>query len=145
VADLCVWSPRRQWKNHVPSRTQKYPSCMSWALGRFRRLIDDLALKEITLHGRKFAWSNQQDEPVLVKLDHVFCLVDWENLFPNVLLQSAAPQDSDRCPLVLGLKDNKSGRRRFNFESFWTKLDGFQEMVQTAWDSVQAVVCHAPS
>jgi hypothetical protein len=118
---------------------------MSWALGRFRRLIDDLALKEITLHGRKFAWSNQQDEPVLVKLDHVFCLVDWENLFPNVLLQSAAPQDSDRCPLVLGLKDNKSGRRRFNFESFWTKLDGFQEMVQTAWDSVQAVVCHAPS
>lgn len=118
---------------------------MSWALGRFRRLIDDLALKEITLHGRKFAWSNQQDEPVLVKLDHVFCLVDWENLFPNVLLQSAAPQDSDHCPLVLGLKDNKSGRSRFNFESFWTKLDGFQETVQTAWDSVQAVVCHAPS
>jgi endonuclease/exonuclease/phosphatase family metal-dependent hydrolase len=63
-------------------------------LGCFRRLIDDLALKEIPLHGRKFTWSNQQDEPVLVKLDHVFCSVDWEILFPNVLLQSAATQDS---------------------------------------------------
>jgi endonuclease/exonuclease/phosphatase family metal-dependent hydrolase len=63
-------------------------------LGCFRRLIDDLALKEIPLHGRKFTWSNQQYEPVLVKLDHVFCSVDWEILFPNVLLQSAATQDS---------------------------------------------------
>ena len=27
-------------------------------MGRFRRLIDDLALKEIPLLGRKFTWSN---------------------------------------------------------------------------------------
>ena len=55
-------------------------------MGRFRRLIDDLALKEIPLHGRKFTWSNQQAAPVLVKLD-------WEGLFPNVLLQSATSED----------------------------------------------------
>jgi hypothetical protein len=53
---------------------------------RLRRLIDDLALKEIPLHGRKFTWSNQQAAPVLVKLD-------WEGLFPNVLLQSATSED----------------------------------------------------
>jgi hypothetical protein len=38
-------------------------------MGRFRRLIDDLALKEMPLHGRKFTWSNQQDNPTLVRLD----------------------------------------------------------------------------
>jgi hypothetical protein len=68
-------------------------------IGCFRRLIDDLALKEIPLHGPKFTWSNQQAAPVLVKPDRVFCTVDCEGLFPNVLLQSAASKDSDHCLL----------------------------------------------
>ena len=94
-------------------------------MGRFRRLINDLAIKEIPLHGRKYTWSNQQNNPTLVKLDRVFCSVDWEDLFPNCLLQSMASEDSDHCPLLLGLQDNKSGRRRFHFEAFWPKLEGF--------------------
>jgi hypothetical protein len=110
-------------------------------MGSFRRLIDDLALKEIQLHGRKFTWSNQQANPTLVRLDRVLCTVDWENLYPNVLLQSAASEDSDHCPLLLGQKDIKRGKRRFHFEAFWPKLDGFLEAVQGAWNSVQPKQC----
>jgi endonuclease/exonuclease/phosphatase family metal-dependent hydrolase len=73
-------------------------------MNRFKRLIEDLALKEIPLHGRQYTWSNQQVNPVLVKLDRVFCSVDWKILFPNVHLQSTASQDSDHCPLILDLK-----------------------------------------
>jgi len=102
-------------------------------MGRFRRLINDLAIKEIPLHGRKYTWSNQQNNPTLVKLDRVFCSVDWEDLFPNCLLQSMASEDSDHCPLLLGLQDNKSGRRRFHFEAFWPKLEGFQGTIADAW------------
>jgi exonuclease III len=51
---------------------------------RFRRLIEDMALKEIPLIGRRFTWSNQREAPVLVKLDRVFCSVDWEMFYPNV-------------------------------------------------------------
>ncbi|XP_020405790.1 uncharacterized protein [Zea mays] len=110
-------------------------------MGRFRDLINDLGLKEIPLLGRKFTWSNQQDNPVLVKLDRVFCTVDWELTFPRVLLHSAASLDSDHCPLLLGRSDNRPGKRRFHFESFWTKLEGFQEEVHSAWNSVEAVRC----
>jgi len=110
-------------------------------MGRFRRLINDLAIKEIPLHGRKYTWSNQQNNPTLVKLDRVFCSVDWEDLFPYCLLQSMASEDSDHCPLLLGLQDNKSGRRRFHFEAFWTKLEGFQETIAAAWASVPAGPC----
>jgi hypothetical protein len=114
----------------------------NWAMmGRFRRLINDLAIKEIPLHGRKYTWSNQQTNPTLVKLDRVFCSMDWEDLFPNCLLQSMASEDSDHCPLLLGLQDNKSGRRRFHFESFWPKLEGFQDTIADAWASVQAGPC----
>jgi hypothetical protein len=55
-------------------------------MGRFKKLVDDLALKEIPLHGRKFTWSNQQNQPTLVKLDRVLCSIDWEELFPGALL-----------------------------------------------------------
>ena len=80
------------------------------SMGRFRRFINDLALKEIPLHGCKFMWSNQQLSPTLVRLDRVLCSVDWEEKFPNCLLQSMASNDSDNCPLLLGLRDNMVGR-----------------------------------
>jgi hypothetical protein len=38
----------------------------------------------------------------------------------------------------LGLKDNKTGKRRFHFEAFWPRLDGFLEGV---WNSVQEKSC----
>jgi exonuclease III len=78
-------------------------------MGRFRRLINDLALKKIPLRGRKYTWSNQQNSPTLVKSDRVLCSVDWEEKFPNDLLQSLASDDSDHCPLLLSLQDNKPG------------------------------------
>jgi exonuclease III len=74
-------------------------------MGRFRRWINDMNLKELPLHGRRFTWSNGHNNPTLVRLDRVFCSVEWEEAFPDCLLQSSATQDSDHCPLILGLQD----------------------------------------
>jgi hypothetical protein len=110
-------------------------------MGQFRRLIDDLALKDVPLHGRKFTWSNQQASPTLVRLDRVLSIVDWKEIYPNVLLQSVVSFDSDYCPLPLGLKDNKVGKRRFHFEAFWPTLEGFHGAVEQAWLAVQLGPC----
>jgi hypothetical protein len=40
---------------------------------------------------------------------------------------------------VLGLQSNCFGKRRFHFEPFWPKLDGFQEAVSEAWLSIDGV------
>jgi hypothetical protein len=61
-------------------------NCNRAMMERFRRLINDLALKEIPQYGRRFTWSNQQESPTLVKLDRVLRTVDWEEIFPNCLL-----------------------------------------------------------
>jgi hypothetical protein len=112
-------------------------------MGRFRRFIDAVAVKEIPLHGRKYTWSSTSSgiSPTLVKLNRVFCSVDWEQQFPDSLLNGGASDDSDHCPLILGLKDDHLGRRRFHFESFWPKFEGFQDAVQQAWSSVQRKPC----
>jgi hypothetical protein len=67
--------------------------------------------------------------------------MDWEELYPNFLLQSMATNDSDHYPLHLGLKDNHSGVRHFHFEVFWPQLQGFYEVVTLVWNSVPAVTC----
>jgi endonuclease/exonuclease/phosphatase family metal-dependent hydrolase len=99
-------------------------------MGRFRRLLNDLLLNELPLSGRKFTWSNERASPTLVRLDRIFCTADWEDMFPNCLLQSSASQISDHCPLLLGLHGLVQGKRRFHFESFWIRLEGFMEEVE---------------
>lgn len=97
----------------------------------------------LSLHGRKYTWSSSSSSasPTLVKLDRVFCTVDWEDMFPDCLLQSSASDDSDHCPLILGLRDITTTKRRFHFESFWTNMDGFLDTVEAAWSSVQSHPC----
>jgi hypothetical protein len=43
--------------------------------------------------------------------------------------------------MLLGLHHVQRGKQRFHFESFWTKLDGFQEAVATAWTAVPIGPC----
>jgi hypothetical protein len=65
--------------------------------------------------------------------------VEWEEIFPNVLLQSATSEDSNCCPLLLGIRDNKMGTRCFCFEAFWSKLDGFHDVVYEVRESLAVV------
>lgn len=87
-------------------------------MGRFRRFVNEMELKEIPLVGRRYTWSNERESPTLVKLDRVLCTNQWEDLYPDCLLQSQATELSDHCPLLLSLKYGAQGKKRFHFESF---------------------------
>jgi hypothetical protein len=89
--------------------------------------------------------SNQQEACTLVKLYRVLCTVDWEDLYPNCLLQSLASNKSDHCPLYLGLKDNFSSTKRCHFKAFWPQLQGFKEVVATSWNAVLIGACPGDS
>lgn len=47
-------------------------------IGRFRRFVDEMEIKDVHLHGRSYTWSNERDHPTLVKLDRVLVTVDLE-------------------------------------------------------------------
>lgn len=84
-------------------------------MGRFRRFVNEMELKETPLLGRRYTWSNERDSPTLVKLDRVLCTADWENLYPDCILQCQATEISDHCPLVLRLNDGVQAKKRFHF------------------------------
>ncbi|KAE8766450.1 hypothetical protein D1007_43286 [Hordeum vulgare] len=45
-------------------------------MGKFQRFVDDHELKELYTHGRTFTWSNERNDPNLIKIDRVLVLVD---------------------------------------------------------------------
>jgi hypothetical protein len=105
-------------------------------MARFRRLLNDLALKELYLNGHRYTWSNGQTPPTLVLLDRFFCTTDWEDSHADCHLRCMASVVSDHYPLLLDCAPLPLARRRFRFEEFWMRLDGFHETVATAWSSV---------
>jgi hypothetical protein len=45
-------------------------------MGKFRRLLAEVELKELYLNGRRFTWSNERERATLERLDRVFSTVD---------------------------------------------------------------------
>ena len=42
-------------------------------MGQFRQALNACQLKEVKLQNRKFTWSNERNDPTLVRLDRAFC------------------------------------------------------------------------
>lgn len=52
-------------------------------MNSFKMALDDLDLKEMKPHGRRFTWSSETDNPTFTKIDHIFVTEDWELARPN--------------------------------------------------------------
>lgn len=101
---------------------------------RFRRVLDDCRLEELHLHGKLYTWSNERRRPTLERLDRAFASVDWIEAFPHHHLRCLSSDCSDHSPLLLQLCTVPWAKPRFKFEAFWVKLEGFEEVVQQAWN-----------
>lgn len=119
--------------NLILHEEDKSSGNLNWRMmGRFRRLINDLALKEIYLNGRRFAWSNEQPPPTLVHLDRVLCTSGREDAHGDCHLRRLASVVSDHSSLLLDCSPTHAAYRRFHFEDFWLRLDGFHDTVAMA-------------
>lgn len=102
-------------------------------MNAFRSKVNELELKEVYLFGRRYTWSSEQAVPTLVKLDRLFASTQWEDMFPEAHLQALSSSGSDHYLLLLTCGDRVPRQRRFRFESYWTRLEGFEEVVKETW------------
>lgn len=110
------------------------------AMRRFQSFIGRANLLEADLIGRRFTWSNHQENPTLERIDRVFGTTDWFHMFPEHCLKALSSDCSDHSPLLLLFCAMTHPKRRFRFESFWPKLPGFIDVVSAAWDGPVPVV-----
>lgn len=80
--------------------------------------LAELELLDIHLHGRRYMWSNESEDPTLVRLDRALASLDWEERFPACHLQAMASDASDHCLLMLHTNLAMTTKPRFHFEIF---------------------------
>jgi hypothetical protein len=101
---------------------------------RFRKTLNHLEVKEVRLNGRKYTWSNRQANPTMSRIDRAFSSVEWEQWYPKPYLQALTSSTSDHYSLLLSPLDNPALKPRFRFESFWTAMPGFFDIISQAWN-----------
>jgi hypothetical protein len=102
-------------------------------MARFRHFVHEHEMRDLYLHGRLYTWSNERESPTLTRIDRALVSVDWDLLHPDAFLQALSSSVSDHAPIHLGLSAAFRPKRRFKFEVFWLKLEGFDEALKEAW------------
>lgn len=101
-------------------------------MNSFKAALDDMELKEMKPHGRRFTWSSEADTRIFTRIDHIFVTKDWELATPSSYVQALSTSASYHCPLLLtALPVQRQVKLRF--EAFSTRLPGFLEFVQANW------------
>lgn len=102
---------------------------------RFRRALNHMQVKEVPLIGRRFTWTNGQDNPTMTIIDRSFTTPAWEQIYKDPILHAISSSISDHCPLLMLPITNKYKSTRFRFETFWTNMPGYRECVQSRWQA----------
>lgn len=102
----------------------------------FNSLIHFYELRELIMTGGTFTQSNNQDPPVLEKLDRVLVTRDWENIFPQAIVSRLPREVSDHNPLIVSSgKMDKMPYIRFKSDLSWLKNPKFFTQVERIWNS----------
>lgn len=82
----------------------------------------------LSLVERKFTWTNDQTDPIWVKLDGFLVNSAWVGVecFPKLIQKSLLRLGSDHVLIRLEIMQHLSNPRPFMFELVWTIIDGFK-------------------
>jgi exonuclease III len=94
-------------------------------MGTFKSVVDDLELKELTLKGRKFTWSNDVTQ---TRIDKGFCTAEWDLMLLNCVLQAVSSLVSDHCPLLLVKHATVAGTGGYGLRCFGLDCRAFRSL-----------------
>ena len=83
----------------------------------FNSIISQGELLEIQLSGRKYTWSNNQEDPTFPLLDRVLISTMWEEKFPLVTVTALSRELSDNTPLLISTGEGLKIPKQFKFEN----------------------------
>ena len=67
----------------------------------FNSVIQFYELRELYMNGGLYTWSNNQENPILEKLDRILVTREWEDLFPQAMVNKLPREVSDHNPLII--------------------------------------------
>ena len=76
--------------------------------GLFNTLIHFHGLRELMMTGGLYTWYNNQECPILEKLDRILVSKEWEDIFPYAIVKRLPREISDHKPLIISAGPVKS-------------------------------------
>src|SRR3954471_1261013 len=108
----------------------------------FNEIIGHLGLLELPLKGRRFTWSNMQDNPLLEQLDWFFTSSNWITCYPSSQVLPLAKTASDHVPCLVVINTSIPTANIFRFENYWVEMTGFMDYVKSSRE-IPSSKCHA--
>lgn len=99
----------------------------------FNEAISALRLVELPLQGRRYTWTNKQQDPLLERLDWFFTSNAWTLTYPNTMVWPLVMQTSDHVPCLIKTATTVPKGKIFRFENYWMQHPDFMQVVQHAW------------
>jgi hypothetical protein len=100
----------------------------------FNSLINIYELRELSMSGGGYTWSNNQDPPTLERLDRILVNGSWEVIFPQAMVKKLPREVSDHNPLILSCGQcQQLNYIQFKFELSWMDNPEFFQCVRKIW------------
>ena len=99
----------------------------------FNEAISNLGLVELPLKGRKYTWSNMQQDTLLERLDWFFTSSSWTVSYPSTFVYPLVKPTSDHLPCVIAIGTKIPRAKIFRFENYWMQHSEFRNIVENAW------------
>lgn len=100
----------------------------------FRDFVKHCDLNDIGFYGHKYTWCNNRKATARIfdRLDHVFCIFNWLQLYDQSTVYQLPKSSSDHAPIQFLIKNtNYLNAHLFHFQNFWTKYSETKDLVHT--------------
>lgn len=104
----------------------------------FIEFCNSMELCDLPMIGRKFTWTNYQDQAIHSRLDRFLCFLEWTMRFK--ILQWGLPRlISDHCPVLISNDNRDWGPKPFRFMDIWLSNPRCLKLAEETWNNVQVV------
>ncbi|KAJ6729712.1 hypothetical protein OIU85_020603 [Salix viminalis] len=132
------WNPAKVMVStvHMDNQWSANNTSIPWTMmGDFNAIMD---LIQLPVQGLHFTWHNNQigDATILRKLDWAFGNQNFIMKWPLSTATFQTRVASDHSPIIVSLLPSPPHQKsKFRFLNLWTRQEGYEEMVQAAWNS----------
>nr|GEY65362.1 RNA-directed DNA polymerase, eukaryota [Tanacetum cinerariifolium] len=121
--------------NEVRSEDERFGSIFHQSYAHeFNHFISSSGLLEVKMEGYSFTWSHSSASK-MSKLDRFLVSEGIFVTFPTILTICLDRHLSDHCPILLNDIHTDYGPTPFRVYHSWFKRDGFDALVENAWNS----------
>lgn len=126
--------------NAIMSPRDRQGGDIAWRshMDDFSECICMAELIQLPVNGLHFTWHNSQigDATILRKVDWAFRNQNFIMKWPLSTMSFQTRVASDHSPIIVSLSPSPPRHKtKFRFLNLWTRQEGYEEMVQSAWTS----------